>query len=211
MRKTILCSVALATLTTLLAGCDQSTSVPTPEQAMEQEVLGILGDELPPEATEIGFYTRNGVQSCSIAFHDDEIGYVAMNQFTNLVPIVYTARRDGHKWEAVDNQYDSPTLESSSGRVGSEAISASDFRSRVRECFQLSQIRHGQLYSQSARAQNALSWAHASEERSKHPSVGDLPLALPIIQPDRDLPLAQATPEQAMQRLNSTAIPAVRP
>lgn len=206
MRKTLVCSVALATLTTLLAGCDQST--PTPEQAMEQEVLGILQDELPSDATAIDFAVKYGAQSCSVEFKNEDSGLVAMNQATNLVPIVYSAVKHAQKWETTDNQFNSATLEGSSGRVGSEALSASDFRNRVRTCLQLAQARHEQLYSQSTRAKNALSWAQAADERSKRPSW-DFPGAIPALQATPDQQVQYPVPREAESpgRLNSGAIP----
>lgn len=172
MRKSLLYCIALATLTTLFGGCDESTSAPTPKQTMEQEVLGILQDELPSDVTGIKFSVKYGAQSCAVEFKNENIDWLAMNQATNFVPIAYAAVKYGHKWESIDNQFSSTTLESSSESVGSEALSASDFRNRVRECLQLAQIRHEQLYAKSTRTSNALSWAQAAGARRRGASLG---------------------------------------
>jgi hypothetical protein len=168
MNKLLIPAIALA-LTAALTGCGNSQ--PTPEETMQQEAMNVLRDELPLDASAFAFTSKHNVQNCWMSFADGQSVWATLTTLpATQFPVVMSSKKYGDKWETIQNDYGNDTIESQTGGLVSESISAAEFRRRVQECVDLSTVRRQQMYSKSIRAANALSWAQAAESRSSMPT-----------------------------------------
>jgi hypothetical protein len=195
MHKQLL-AIASLSLALLLAGCDSSTvslseasllaahdssnpAAPQPgaEDSMSREVLRIIDEELPLAATDIQFSSDYETQACTVYF-GKEYGFATIALPPAELPVTYHAKKNGMVWQAATyiswRMKDSQTLESRYINAGSEAISAGEFRRRVKECVRIASLRHHLIFSPSVRAANALSWAQSAEFRDLHSPSDEL-------------------------------------
>jgi hypothetical protein len=167
----LLCPALALALTAALTGCGNSQ--PTPEETMQQEAMNVLRDELPLDASEFAFTSKHNVQNCWMSFDDGQSVWATLTTLpATQFPLVMDSKKYGDKWETIQNDYGNNTIESQTGGLASESLSATEFRRRVRECVELSTVRRQQMYSKSIRAANALTWAQAAESRGSMSAFG---------------------------------------